>query len=59
MWFDERFKGASAGRRYLNKVFPDNWTFMMGEIALWSFVVLILTGTYLSFFIDASMGEVK
>jgi quinol---cytochrome-c reductase cytochrome b subunit len=59
LWFDERFKAAAATRRYLNKVFPDNWTFMMGEIALWSFVVLILTGTYLSFFFDASMGEVR
>jgi len=59
MWLDERFKGAGATRKYLNKVFPDHWSFMMGEIALYSFITLILTGTYLSFFFDASMGEVK
>src|SRR5262249_45347444 len=58
MWLDERFKGAGATRKYLNKVFPDHWSFMMGEIALYSFIILILTGTYLSFFFDASMGEV-
>ncbi|MFL6128064.1 MAG: cytochrome b N-terminal domain-containing protein, partial [Mycobacteriales bacterium] len=45
-------------RRALNKVFPDNWSFMMGEIALYSFIVLLLTGTYLSFFFDPSMTEV-
>jgi quinol---cytochrome-c reductase cytochrome b subunit len=59
MWLDERFKAAGATRKYLNKVFPDHWSFMMGEIALYSFITLILTGTYLSFFFDASMGEVK
>ena len=59
MWLDERFKGAGATRKYLNKVFPDHWSFMMGEIALYSFITLILTGTYLSFFFDASMGEIR
>jgi quinol---cytochrome-c reductase cytochrome b subunit len=59
MWLDERFKAAGATRKYLNKVFPDHWSFMMGEIALYSFITLILTGTYLSFFFDASMGDVR
>src|SRR6266516_2409483 len=57
-WVDERFKIAAPLRKQLNKVFPDNWSFMLGEIALYSFIVLILTGTYLSFFFDASMGDV-
>ena len=56
-WADERLTAASVLRRTLNKVFPDHWSFMMGEIALYSFIVLLLTGTYLSFFFDASMGE--
>jgi ubiquinol-cytochrome c reductase cytochrome b subunit len=43
----------------LNKVFPDHWSFMMGEIALYSFIILILTGTFLTFFFDASMTEVR
>src|SRR4051794_4585504 len=59
MWIDERSKIASPLRKQLNKVYPDHWSFMMGEIALYSFIVLILTGTYLSFFFDASMGEVR
>ncbi|HEY7050204.1 MAG TPA: cytochrome b, partial [Jatrophihabitantaceae bacterium] len=58
MWVDERFRVAKPLRTQLNKVFPDHWSFMMGEIALYSFIILILTGTYLSFFFDASMGEV-
>jgi ubiquinol-cytochrome c reductase cytochrome b subunit len=58
LWVDERFKVAAPLRKQLNKVFPDHWSFMMGEIALYSFVILILTGTYLTFFFDPSMGEV-
>ncbi|HET6878403.1 MAG TPA: hypothetical protein VFH38_12800, partial [Jatrophihabitans sp.] len=46
-WFDERLKMAGPLRKQLNKVFPDHWTFMMGEIALYSFIILLLTGTYL------------
>ena len=56
---ESRLNVAGPARRYLNKVFPDHWSFMMGEIALYSFIVLLLTGTYLSFFFDASMGEVR
>ena len=44
-------------RTQLNKVFPDHWSFMMGEIALYSFIILLLTGTYLTFFFDPSMAE--
>ena len=58
LWVDERFKIATPTRRFLNKVYPDNWSFMLGEIALYSFVILILTGTFLSFFFDPSMGDV-
>ncbi len=55
---EERFAVATGLRKQLNKVFPDHWSFMMGEIALYSFVVLLLSGTYLTFFFDASMGDV-
>ncbi len=57
-WTDERLTIAGPIRRQLNKVFPDHWSFMMGEIALYSFIILLLTGTYLTFFFDPSMGEV-
>ena len=54
---DSRYHPSAAVRRQLNKVFPDHWSFMMGEIALYSFIILLLTGTYLSFFFDASMSD--
>ncbi len=41
----------------MNKVYPEHWSFLLGEIALYSFVVLLLSGTFLTFF-DASMREV-
>ena len=56
-WADDRLKLAGPMRKQLNKVFPDHWSFMMGEIALYSFVILLLTGTYLTFFFDPSMAE--
>ena len=57
-FFDDRLNIAGPMRKQLNKVFPDHWSFMMGEIALYSFIVLLLTGTYLTFFFDPSMAEV-
>ncbi|MFE4976509.1 cytochrome bc complex cytochrome b subunit [Kitasatospora sp. NPDC056651] len=47
-----------AGRELLRKVFPDHWSFLLGELALYGFVVLLLTGVYLTFFFDPSMSEV-
>jgi ubiquinol-cytochrome c reductase cytochrome b subunit len=56
-FLDERLNMAGPIRKQLNKVFPDHWSFMMGEIALYSFIILLLTGTYLTFFFDPSMAE--
>jgi ubiquinol-cytochrome c reductase cytochrome b subunit len=55
---DERLQLATPLRRLFNKVFPDHWSFLLGEIALYSFIVLLLTGTYLALFFDPSMKEV-
>jgi ubiquinol-cytochrome c reductase cytochrome b subunit len=49
-FLDERLGTSDFLRRSINKIFPDNWSFMLGEIALYSFIVLVLTGTYLGFF---------
>jgi ubiquinol-cytochrome c reductase cytochrome b subunit len=57
-WLDERLGQAGKLRRTLNKVFPDHWSFMLGEIALYTFVILLLTGTYLTLFFKASSSEV-
>src|SRR4051794_761488 len=55
---DDRLIVAGWTRRTLNKVFPDHWSFLLGEIALYAFLVLLLSGTYLTFYFDASMKEV-
>ncbi len=55
---DSRYHPSAAVRRQLNKVFPTHWSFLLGEIALYSFVVLLITGVYLTLFFDPSMTEV-
>ena len=55
---DDRYKAATPLRGLLNKVFPDHWSFLLGEIALFSFIVLLLTGVFLTLFFDPSMKEV-
>ena len=57
-WLDDRFHGAKGVRMLMHKVFPDHWSFMLGEIALWSFVILLLTGTYLALFFVPSTSDV-
>src|ERR1044072_1436875 len=57
-WADDRYHLASGLRRQINKVFPTHWSFLLGEIAMYSFIVLLLSGTYLALFFDPSMAEV-
>ena len=56
-WLDERLGVAAVSKKYLRKVFPDHWSFMLGEIALWSFVVLLVTGVFLTLWFRPSMAE--
>ncbi len=56
---DARITGAGFIRTQLNKVFPTHWSFMLGEIALYSFIVLLLSGTYIALFFDPSLAEVE
>src|SRR5213076_2201850 len=49
-WLDDRLRASSFARTALDKVFPDHWSFMLGEVALYCFVILVLTGIYLTFF---------
>jgi quinol---cytochrome-c reductase cytochrome b subunit len=56
---DERLQVSTPLRRVFNKVFPDHWSFLLGEIALYSFIVLLLTGTFLAVFFDPSMADVR
>ena len=57
-WADERYHPAAGLRRQIVKVFPDHWSFLLGEMALYSFIILILSGVYLTFFFDPSLAEV-
>ncbi|OYV23716.1 MAG: cytochrome b, partial [Acidimicrobiales bacterium 20-64-4] len=47
---DDRLGVAKGGRTFLDKIFPDHWSFMLGEIALYSFMVLMLTGVFLTLY---------
>ncbi len=58
-WLDERLGLAGIAKKNLRKVFPEHWSFMLGEIALWSFVILLITGVFLTFWYQPSMAEVE
>ena len=57
-WMDERLGLAKVSKANLRKVFPDHWSFLLGEIALWSFIVILATGIFLALFYEPSMAEV-
>jgi ubiquinol-cytochrome c reductase cytochrome b subunit len=56
-WADDRLGLATAMKKQIRKVFPDHWSFMLGEIALWSFIILLLTGVFLTLWFTPSMGD--
>ena len=57
-YVDDRLASANFTKRLLNKVFPDHWSFMLGEVALYSFIILLLSGVYLTLWFKPSMVEV-
>jgi ubiquinol-cytochrome c reductase cytochrome b subunit len=57
-FLDERVGLAKLVKKELRKVFPDHWSFLLGEIALYSFIVLLLSGTFLTLWFKPSMQEV-
>ena len=57
-YIDERVPVGSVLKNFGRKVFPDHWSFMLGEVALYSFVILVLSGTFLTFFYQPSMAVV-
>jgi ubiquinol-cytochrome c reductase cytochrome b subunit len=57
-WFDDRLNVSGGGRKFVNKIFPDHWSFMLGEIALYSFVILLATGVFLSLYFVPSAKEI-
>ena len=57
-YVDERTGAAAWLNKNLKKVFPDHWSFMLGEVALYSFIILLLSGTFLTFWFDPSQRDV-
>ncbi|WP_229925114.1 cytochrome bc1 complex cytochrome b subunit [Streptomyces sulfonofaciens] len=54
----ERRLPAAEGGGLLRKAFPEHWSFLLGELALYSLAVLMLTGVWLTLFFHPSMTEV-
>ncbi|MEV7520829.1 ubiquinol-cytochrome c reductase cytochrome b subunit [Streptomyces sp. NPDC091371] len=57
-YFDGRLGIYSLAKSNMRKIFPDHWSFMLGEICLYTFIIIILTGVYLTLFFHPSMNEV-
>lgn len=57
-WADDRLGLARLGKSGIRKVFPDHWSFLLGEIALYSFIVLLVTGVFLTLWFKPSMAEI-
>ncbi|NBU23693.1 MAG: cytochrome bc complex cytochrome b subunit [Actinobacteria bacterium] len=57
-YLDERVGIGTVVKGFGRKVFPDHWSFMLGEVALYSFVILVLSGTFLTFYFQPSMAVV-
>jgi ubiquinol-cytochrome c reductase cytochrome b subunit len=55
-WLDRNLGGSSILREELRHIFPDSWAFFLGEIALYCFIVLVVTGIFLALFFHASQA---
>ncbi|KQT98003.1 MULTISPECIES: cytochrome bc1 complex cytochrome b subunit [Sanguibacter] len=58
-YLDQRTGISHAVKGFARKVFPDHWSFLLGEVALYSFVVLLISGVFLTMFFVPSMGLVE
>ncbi|MGW2181937.1 cytochrome bc1 complex cytochrome b subunit [Streptomyces sp. NPDC001732] len=52
---DRRTPLSEVAGGMMRKAFPDHWSFLLGELALYSLVVLVLTGSFLTLFFDPGM----
>ena len=53
-FLDERTGSGSFVYKALRYAFPDHWSFLLGEVALYAFIVLVATGVYLTLFFEPS-----
>ena len=56
-WVDDRLGTAHFVSHSLRKAFPDHWSFMLGEINVYAFGVLVATGTFLAFFFEPDASK--
>jgi ubiquinol-cytochrome c reductase cytochrome b subunit len=54
---DQRAGAAPFVRKALRYVFPDHWSFLLGEVALYCFILLVATGVYLTLFFEDSRSQ--
>ncbi|MBX3091534.1 MAG: ubiquinol-cytochrome c reductase cytochrome b subunit [Cryobacterium sp.] len=57
-YLDERTSISGITKELGRKIFPDHWSFMLGEVALYSFIAILLSGTFLTFFFEPTMTQV-
>ena len=57
-WVESRTGASKAVKEFGRKIFPSHWSFMLGEVALYSFIILVLTGTFLTLWFRPTMGHV-
>ncbi len=51
---DERLGASAVTKKALRYVFPDHWSFLLGEMALYAFLVLVATGAFLALSFEPS-----
>jgi ubiquinol-cytochrome c reductase cytochrome b subunit len=56
-FLDSRTGAVPFLRKSLRYIFPDHWSFLLGEIAMYAFIVLVATGVYLTLFFEPSLAE--
>ncbi|HWJ31600.1 MAG TPA: cytochrome b N-terminal domain-containing protein, partial [Gaiellaceae bacterium] len=54
---EQRTGAAPLVKKALRYVFPDHWSFLLGEVALYCFILLVATGVYLTLFFDDSISQ--
>jgi ubiquinol-cytochrome c reductase cytochrome b subunit len=54
---DQRTSAAPLLKKALRYAFPDHWSFLLGEVALYAFIVLVATGTYLALFFHPDLSD--
>src|SRR4051812_4059785 len=57
-FLESRLGSSRLVKKTLDYIFPDHWSFLLGEVALYCFLVLVATGVYLTFFFEPSYAHV-